>query len=75
MRAVPYMRLMGHALACPPHTPRHQPLRWCEVPQGGCPRWGREAPGEGGARRREAPVSPQGGGTRGNRATHMKRSK
>ena len=55
MRAVPCMRLMGHDLACPPHTPRHQPLRWCEVPQGGCPRWGREAPGGDALTRREVP--------------------
>ena len=36
-----------------------------------CPRWGRDAPGGGGARRCEAPGMPQGGGPWGYRLTHI----
>ena len=36
-----------------------------------CPRWGREAPGTGGARWCEAPLSPQGGPPWGYCANHM----
>ena len=37
-----------------------------------CPRWGREAPGRGGTRWCEAPVSPQGGGAWGYCANHIR---